>query len=140
VDFYYFDASALVKAYIWEVGTDDVRQVLREARAATPAARILTSRIAYAEAMSAVSRREAAGQLTRQQATESANRLQTDFAGPVLPYVILDPTLRSSTTRQTSLASTGCAHWIRFTWPPLLRRGSTRGADSASVSVPRTSV
>jgi predicted nucleic acid-binding protein len=92
VDFYYFDASVLVKAYIWEVGTEDVRQVLREARAATPAARVLTSRIVYAEAMSAVSRREAAGQLTRQEATGVANRLRTDFAGAVLPYVVLDPT------------------------------------------------
>jgi predicted nucleic acid-binding protein len=91
VDFYYFDASALVKAYIWEVGTEDVRQVLREARAASPAARIITSRIAYAEAMSAVSRREAARQLTQTEATEIANRLQADFAGPVAPYFVLDP-------------------------------------------------
>jgi uncharacterized protein len=91
VDFYYFDASALVKAYIWEVGTEDVRQVLREARAASPAARVITSRIAYAEAMSAVSRRESARQLTRTEATEIANRLQADFGGPVLPYVVLDP-------------------------------------------------
>ena len=92
MDFYYFDASVLVKAYIWEAGTKDVRNVLREARAATPAARIITSRIAYAEAMSAVSRREAARELTPREATEIANRLQADFAGPVLPYLVLDPT------------------------------------------------
>lgn len=92
MDFYYFDASVLVKAYVWEVGTEDVRQVLRQARAATPAARIITSRIVFAEAMSAVSRREAARQLTPNEATEIANRLQADFAGPVLPYVVLDPT------------------------------------------------
>lgn len=90
MDFYYFDASALVKAYVWEIGTEDVRQVLREARAATPSARILTSRIAYAEAMSAVSRRESAHQLTPREASEVAHRLQADFAGPVLPYVVLD--------------------------------------------------
>lgn len=92
MDFYYFDASALVKAYIWEVGTEDVRQVLREARAAIPTARILTSRIAYAEIMSAVSRRESAHQLTPKEAAEVAHRLQVDFAGPVLPYVVLDAT------------------------------------------------
>lgn len=92
MDFYYFDASVLVKGYIWEVGTEDVRQVLREARGVTPAARIITSRIVYAEAMSAVSRREAAHKLTPKEATETANRLQADFAGPVLPYVVLDAT------------------------------------------------
>lgn len=91
MDFYYFDASALVKAYVWEAGTDDVRQVLREARAASPAARIITSRIAYAEAMSAVFRRESARQGTQAEASEIANRLQADFAGPVAPYVVLDP-------------------------------------------------
>jgi predicted nucleic acid-binding protein len=91
VDFYYFDASVLVKGYIWEIGTEDVRQVLREARSATPSARIITSRIAYAEAMSAVSRREAARHLTPREATEIANRLQADFGGPVLPFLVLDP-------------------------------------------------
>jgi predicted nucleic acid-binding protein len=91
VDFSYFDASVLVKSYIWELGTEDVRQVLRDARAATPSARIITSRIAYAEAMSAAARREAARQLTQREATEVANRLQADFGGPVLPYVVLDP-------------------------------------------------
>lgn len=91
MDFYYFDASVLVKAYIWEVGTEDVLQVLRDARAASPRARIITSSIAYAEAMSAVARREAARQLTVREATEIENRLRADFIGPVLPYVILEP-------------------------------------------------
>jgi predicted nucleic acid-binding protein len=91
VDFYYFDASVLVKAYIWEVGTEDVRQVLRAARSATPTARIFTSRIAYAEAMSAVSRREAALQLTSREAAEIARQLQADYTGPVAPFVVFDP-------------------------------------------------
>jgi predicted nucleic acid-binding protein len=90
VDFYYFDASVLVKAYIWEVGTEDVRQVLRDARAAVPSARIMTSRIAFAEAMSAVARRESARQLTPTEAVEIARRLQADFAGPVAPFVVFD--------------------------------------------------
>lgn len=91
MDFYYFDASVLVKAYLWEVGTEDVRQVLRDVRAASPRARIITSSIAYAEAMSAVSRREMAGKLTAREATKIENRLRADFIGPVLPYVILEP-------------------------------------------------
>jgi predicted nucleic acid-binding protein len=91
VDFYYFDASVLVKAYLWEVGTEDVRQVLRDARAASPTARIITSSITYAEAMSAGSRREMAGKLTAREATEIETRLRADFIGPLLPYVVLEP-------------------------------------------------
>lgn len=40
VDYYYFDASVLVKAYLWEAGTDEVRRVVRDARADPPLARI----------------------------------------------------------------------------------------------------
>ncbi|MBW3570220.1 MAG: type II toxin-antitoxin system VapC family toxin [Gemmatimonadetes bacterium] len=90
MDFYYFDTSVLAKAYIWEVGTEDVRKVLGQLRAAPARARIITSRVAFAEAMSAVSRREYAGELTPREATEIATRLQGDFAGPVLPYVVID--------------------------------------------------
>lgn len=81
MDFYYFDASVLVKAYIWEVGTEDVRQVLRDARAAMPSARIMTSRIAFAEAMSAVSRRESARRLTPTEAVEITRRLPRRLCG-----------------------------------------------------------
>jgi predicted nucleic acid-binding protein len=90
VDYYYLDASVLVKAYVWEVGTEDVRHVLHAARANPARARVITSRIAFAEAMSAVSRREAAGELTRSEASLLETRLRADFTGPVLPYVVLD--------------------------------------------------
>ena len=90
MDYYYFDASVLVKAYVWEVGTEDVRQVLYDARAQLARARVITSRIVHAEATSAVSRREAAGELTPAEATRLEARLRGDFTGPVLPYVVLD--------------------------------------------------
>jgi predicted nucleic acid-binding protein len=90
VDYYYLDASVLVKAYVWEVGTADVLRVLREARSTPARARVITSRIAFAEAMSAVSRREAAGELTLANANVLEARLRMDFTGPILPYVILD--------------------------------------------------
>lgn len=90
MDYYYLDASVLVKAYVWEVGTEDVRRVLSDARAVPARARVVTSRIAYAEAMSAVSRREAAGELTQTDAGVLERRLQSDFTGPILPYVVLD--------------------------------------------------
>ncbi|HLM67495.1 MAG TPA: type II toxin-antitoxin system VapC family toxin [Longimicrobium sp.] len=90
MDYYYLDASVLVKAYVWEVGTVDVLRVLRDARATAARARVITSRIAFTEAMSAVSRREAAGELTRADANVLEARLRADFTGPVLPYVVLD--------------------------------------------------
>jgi hypothetical protein len=32
--YYYFDSSVLVKGYLWEEGSEDVLQLLRDARAA----------------------------------------------------------------------------------------------------------
>lgn len=93
MDLYYFDASVLVKAYFWEVGTDDVRQVLREVRAAPPRMQVATSSIAFAEAASAVARRRFARQLTEDEADEIWNRLLMDFAGPELPYHLVEPRL-----------------------------------------------
>ena len=93
MDYYYFDASVLVKAYLWEVGTEDVRQVLRGVRAAPPRLRVATSSVAFAEAASAVSRRSFARELTENEADEIWNRLVDDFGGPELPYLLLEPRL-----------------------------------------------
>lgn len=85
--YYYFDASVLVKAYFWEEGTEDVRQVMREVWAAPADTRVLTSRIAFVEAVSAVSRRTLVGEITEEQAEEVWSRVVADFAG----YVIVEP-------------------------------------------------
>jgi predicted nucleic acid-binding protein len=91
VRYYYFDASVLVKAYFWEVGTEDVRQVLHDTRAEPPRAQVVTSRLAFVEVASAVSRRERAGELTAQEANEIWVRLRNDFGATLLPYVVLEP-------------------------------------------------
>ncbi len=93
MDLYYFDASVLVKAYFWEVGTDDVRRMLREVRAAPSGLQVATSSIAFAEAASAVARRRFARELTEGEADEIWNRLLRDFDGPELPYHLVEPRL-----------------------------------------------
>jgi hypothetical protein len=87
VRYYYFDASVLVKAYFWEEGTEVVRQVIRDLSAESSGTRVATSRIAFVEAVSAVSRRTFAGEITPEQAEEVWNRIATDFAG----YHLLEP-------------------------------------------------
>ena len=54
----YFDASALVKGYVDEPGSDAVRRML------SSGARVATSRIAFAEVASAIARRCRNGDLT----------------------------------------------------------------------------
>ena len=88
--YYYFDASVLVKAYIWEVGTEDVRQVLETMRTVPPQTRIVTSRLAFLEVASAISRRRAAGEFTEEQANEIRERLRDDFGNDLLPFTVVE--------------------------------------------------
>lgn len=159
MDFYYFDASVLVKGYIGEVGTDDVRQVLRDARAVPARARIITSRVAFPEAMSAVSRREFSAELTFSQATTIATRLQGDFAGPALPFVVVDPSRAivhhaADLARQHRLWALDAIHLatalaVRFSTPSGIRfrfgsadqrLNSAAGRENLSVFDPQTPI
>jgi predicted nucleic acid-binding protein len=88
--YYYFDASVLVKAYLWEVGTEDVRQVLREVRSAPPGAAVITSGIAFVEAVSALSRRTSVGEITQAQAEDVWERLLADFG----EYTVVEPGMK----------------------------------------------
>lgn len=90
--YYYLDSSVLVKAYLWEEGTEDVLQLHIDARANPAAARIITSRIAYPEAMSPVARKERDGTLTKLDADALFHRIKFDFVGPKPPYLVIDPT------------------------------------------------
>ncbi|HEX8672135.1 MAG TPA: type II toxin-antitoxin system VapC family toxin [Longimicrobium sp.] len=87
--YYYFDASVLVKAYLWEVGTEDVREVLRDVRTAPPSSTVVTSSIAFVEAVSAVSRRAFAGEITADEAKDVWQRLLSDFG----EYTVVEPEL-----------------------------------------------
>lgn len=55
----YLDTSALIKRYIWESGSEQVRQVFREN------VMIITSKVAYAEIYAAFTRRMREGDLAR---------------------------------------------------------------------------
>jgi predicted nucleic acid-binding protein len=89
--YYYFDASVLVKAYLWEMGTDDVRQVLRDTRAAPPRAHVATSSLAFVEVASAIARRERAGGITEEESNGIRDRLRLDFEAALVPYTLLKP-------------------------------------------------
>lgn len=89
--YYYFDASVLVKAYLWEVGTEDVRRVLASAASPSPEAEIVTSRLTFVEVASAVSRRRFDGELTEAQANQIWNQLQRDFGELGAAYDLTDP-------------------------------------------------
>lgn len=91
--FYFFDSSALVKAYIQETGTATVRQVLQEARTSPAAARVFACSLAHPEAASAVTRRENEASLTAFEAARAMQQIDRDFtvAHP-RPYEVLDAT------------------------------------------------
>ncbi|HEX8358542.1 MAG TPA: type II toxin-antitoxin system VapC family toxin [Longimicrobium sp.] len=89
--YYYFDASVLVKAYLWETGPDDVRQVLRDTRAAPPRAHVATSSLAFVEVASAVSRRDRAGEISHEEANGIRDRLRNDFESALVPYSLVKP-------------------------------------------------
>ena len=69
----YFDTSVLVKRYVREEGSSEARRLLKHYR-------ILTSAIAPTEAISALSRRRALGELTAPHFSEILSKLKTDRA------------------------------------------------------------
>jgi predicted nucleic acid-binding protein len=111
VKYYYFDASVMVKAYLWEEGTEDVRQVIRDLSSKPAVARVVTSRLAFVETAAAVSRRTFDGEITEEQAEEVWNRLVADFAG----YDVLEPKpqlvrLAAELTRRHRLRALDAVH------------------------------
>ena len=86
-EFAYFDTSVLVKRYVEESGSAAARQLLRRYR-------LLTSVIAPIEAISAVCRRERAGEIASSTLSAISRRLQADQAWWSL--VEFDPRVRAS--------------------------------------------
>lgn len=75
----------------------------------------VTSRVAQAEAASAVARRENGGRLSRAEADQASKRLLADFTGPRVPYAVLDVTPSIAThaaelTRQHRLRALDAIH------------------------------
>ena len=101
--FYYFDTSALVKAYLPEAGTDRVREILTEVRTEPATGRAFACSIVYPEAVSAVTKRENMGKLTAFEVSRAVQQIEQDFsADPPRPYEVLDAT-RPIVTRAATL-------------------------------------
>jgi len=79
----YLDTSALVKLYVAEAGSDQVRQSVRAAE------RVVSSRVAYPEARAAFARRQREGGLTATELRGAVRDLNRDF--PALLVVELTP-------------------------------------------------
>ena len=82
---YFFDSSALVKAYIAEAGTDWVRTILDD-----PQHRISISALAEVEVISALTRRFNEGDLTKAELEQAYDELNQDCAA----YFLVDITSR----------------------------------------------
>jgi predicted nucleic acid-binding protein len=78
----YLDTSSLVKLYIEENGTDDVRQDLGEASAGA------TSLVAYAEARAAFARLRRQGTIT----PAAFRAVKRDFDADWSKYLVVEPT------------------------------------------------
>lgn len=76
----YLDTSALVKLYVAEEDSRDVRQRLKEAE------RVATSRVAYPEARSALARRRREGALSGAGLTKAVSALDRDLE----TYVVVE--------------------------------------------------
>jgi uncharacterized protein len=74
----YFDSSALVKRYIEESGSDVVQSLLdRDTSAAT-------SKLAYPEILSALTRKQRSGELTKRSLQAAVQQFEADWAGIVV--------------------------------------------------------
>ena len=69
----YLDTSALVKLYVEETGSEDVRRAVEEARI------ISTSRVAYVEARAGISRKYREGNLSREERDQVVADLTRDW-------------------------------------------------------------
>jgi predicted nucleic acid-binding protein len=88
---YYLDTSALVKAYVQEDRSQEVRDLLHQSRAAE-ASWLYVSRLTYPETLSAITRRENRGEIAPGDARLLHSRVSADFTGPDRLYQIIEPT------------------------------------------------
>ncbi|HET8655162.1 MAG TPA: type II toxin-antitoxin system VapC family toxin [Longimicrobiaceae bacterium] len=114
---YHLDTSALVKAYVDEDRSQEVRALLRQAEPGTSSDRLFVSRLAYPETMSAFTRLRNEGKLSAPEAEMRFRALDSDFTGPTPAYEILDPT--------AVVVNEGAA---------LVRRNGLRGFDAVHLA------
>lgn len=88
---HYLDTSALVKAYVEEHRSAEVRELIREAASDDGATRIYVSRLAFPEATSAFTRLRNEGKLSSADAELRFRMLETDFTSEAPSYELIDP-------------------------------------------------
>jgi uncharacterized protein len=112
---YFFDSSALVKRYIEEEGRDKVNSLIEEGQ------RIIVSRLAYPEVLSALNRRKPSFDAADEEVTSRIEAFRDDWRGLVvfdmnddtlgqLDYVIENHKLRGADSIHLSTAL-----WIKKT-------------------------
>ena len=74
----YFDSSALVKRYVEEPGSDMVQSLLDRGTS------IATSKLAYPEIVSALTRKQRSGELTKRFLQAVIDQFEVDWAGMVV--------------------------------------------------------
>lgn len=89
---YVFDSSAVVKVYLTEPGSAQVRALVAASRGTDPTATIYASGVAHPETASGVARRERNARLSAADARATVARIHNDFAGPIPLYTVLEVT------------------------------------------------
>lgn len=69
----YFDTSALAKKYVNEIGTEEIRGIIDSGST------IVTSKLTYAEMLSAFARRTRAGDISESEFDQLANDFESDW-------------------------------------------------------------
>jgi hypothetical protein len=109
VSHYYLDASALVKRYVDEVGSDWLRATIAPAQPPL----LFTSRMAIVEVISAFARRAREGSLSSEEFATARDAFQSDCLNE---YQIMPPAMTSLTWLVPCWSSIRCAPTTRPTW------------------------
>jgi hypothetical protein len=109
VSHYYLDASALVKRYVGEVGSDWLRATIAPAQPSL----LFTSRMTIVEVISAFARRARDGSLSSEEFAIARDAFQSDCLNE---YQIMPPSMAIIVWLVLCRSSIRCAPTTRPTW------------------------
>jgi uncharacterized protein with PIN domain len=102
----YLDTSSLVKLYVTEAGTEDIRQLVGDANV------VATSVVAYAETRAALARLRREGALTASTLTSAKRAFEEQWPS----YLTLEATDACAAPQASSLRSTAFEASTASTW------------------------
>ena len=88
--FHFLDTSALVKLYINEKGAAKVGAIRAKSQIDPGSVRLVVSRIAFPEAVSAITRRRNSGKISAMKASHLRHDLFAHFTSPKLGYEFIE--------------------------------------------------